>query len=126
MVATDGEIPSFGRGNPLPRSSGTFARVLGVSVRDQNVLTLEDAVRKKTSYPAQRLGLLDRGLLKPGMKADIAVFDPAAVRDLATFENPHQYAEGFLMVLVNGQIVLENDGVTTARPGRVLRHANRQ
>jgi N-acyl-D-aspartate/D-glutamate deacylase len=79
-----------------------------------------------TSYPAQRLGLLDRGLLKPGMKADIAVFDPAAVRDLATFENPHQYAEGFLMVLVNGQIVLENDGVTTARPGRVLRHANRQ
>jgi dihydroorotase/N-acyl-D-amino-acid deacylase len=126
MVATDGEIPTFGRGNPHPRSYGTFARVLGVYVRDQNVLTLEDAVRKMTSYPAQRLGLLDRGLLKPGMKADIAVFDPAAVRDLATFENPHQYAEGFLMVLVNGQIVLENDGVTTARPGRVLRHANRQ
>jgi dihydroorotase/N-acyl-D-amino-acid deacylase len=124
MVATDGEIPTFGRGNPHPRSYGTFARVLAVYVRDQRVLTLEDAVRKMTSYPAQRLGLVDRGLLKAGMKADIVVFDPAAVRDMATFENPHQYAEGFSLVLVNGEIVLENGRITSARPGRVLRSTN--
>lgn len=120
MIATDGEIPIFGRGSPHPRSYGTFARVLGVYVRDQKVLTLEDAVRKMTSFPAQRLGLNDRGVLKPGMKADIAVFDPATVRDAATFERPHQYAEGFLVVIVNGQVVLENGRMTAARPGRVL------
>ena len=106
MIASDGEIPLFGNGNPHPRSYGTFARVLSVYVREQKVLTLEDAVRKMTSFPAQRIGLVDRGILRPGMKADIAVFDPATVRDLATFEKPHQYAEGVLLVLVNGEIVL--------------------
>jgi dihydroorotase/N-acyl-D-amino-acid deacylase len=121
MVATDGEIPTFGRGNPHPRSYGTFARVLGVYVREQKVLTLEDAIRKMTSFPAQRIGLSDRGLLRPGMKADVVVFDPATVRDMATFENPHQYAEGFSFVIVNGSVVLEDGRVTAARPGRVLR-----
>ena len=120
MVATDGEIPIFGRGSPHPRSYGTFARVLGVYVRDQGALTLEDAVRKMTSFPAQRLGLPDRGVVKPRMKADLAVFDPATVRDAATFERPHQYAEGFSVVVVNGQIVFENGHMTAARPGRVL------
>jgi dihydroorotase/N-acyl-D-amino-acid deacylase len=120
MVASDGEIPEPGRGHPHPRSYGTFARVLGGYVREKKTLTLEDAVRKMSSYPAQRLGLVDRGLLRPGMKADIAVFDPARVRDLATFEQPHQYAEGFSVVLVNGSVVFENGSMTKARPGQVL------
>jgi dihydroorotase/N-acyl-D-amino-acid deacylase len=120
MIASDGEIPRFGRGNPHPRSYGTFARVLGVYVREKRVLTLEDAVRKMTSLPAARVGLPDRGVLRPGMKADIAVFDPDRVRDLATFQAPHQYAEGFLAVIVNGAVVFENGAMTPARPGRVL------
>jgi N-acyl-D-aspartate/D-glutamate deacylase len=120
MIATDGEIPIFGKSNPHPRSYGTFARVLGVYVREKHVLTLEDAVRKMSSYPAQRLGLVDRGVLRPGMKADITVFDPATVRDMATFENPHQYAQGFSTVIVNGQVVFESGAMTAARPGIVL------
>jgi N-acyl-D-aspartate/D-glutamate deacylase len=91
-----------------------------VYVREKHVLTLEDAVRKMTSFPAQRIGLLDRGVLRPGMKADIAIFDPARVRDMATFENTHQYAEGFSTVIVNGQVVFENAKMTAARPGAVL------
>ena len=120
MIASDGEIPMFGRGNPHPRSYGTFARVLGVYVRDKAVLTLEDAVRRMTSFPAARIGLGDRGIVRAGMKADIAVFDPARVADRATFEAPHQYAEGFTWVLVNGQVVFDGKDMTAARPGRVL------
>jgi dihydroorotase/N-acyl-D-amino-acid deacylase len=120
MVASDGGIVIFGEGHPHPRSYGTFARVLGHYVRERGVLRLEEAVRKMTSFPAQRLGLADRGVLRPGMKADIAVFDPERVRDAATFERPHQYAEGFSLVLVNGQVVFENGRITGARPGRVL------
>jgi dihydroorotase/N-acyl-D-amino-acid deacylase len=121
MVASDGEVPIFGRANPHPRSYGTFARVLGVYVREKQALTLEEAVRKMTSFPAARLGLADRGILRPGMKADLAVFDPATVLDMATFEQPHRYAEGFTLVVVNGLVVFENGEMTVARPGRVLR-----
>jgi N-acyl-D-aspartate/D-glutamate deacylase len=120
MIASDGEVPIFGRANPHPRSYGTFARVLGVYVREKKTLTLEDAVRKMSAAPAARLGLSDRGVLKTGMKADLAVFDAATVRDTATFENSHQYAEGFSHVIVNGQVVVENGEMTAARPGRVL------
>jgi N-acyl-D-amino-acid deacylase len=120
MIASDGEIPEPGRGHPHPRSYGTFARVLGRYVRDRGTLTLEDAVRKMSSFPAQRLGLTDRGVLRPGMKADIAVFDPERVRDVATFEEPHQYAEGFSLVVVNGTVVFQDGRMTDARPGRVL------
>jgi dihydroorotase/N-acyl-D-amino-acid deacylase len=120
MIASDGEVPMFGRANPHPRSYGTFARVLGVYVREKHDLTLEDAIRKMTSLPANRLGLADRGILRPGMKADIAVFDPAKVRDMATYTQPHQYAEGFSTVIVNGSIVFEKGAMTEARPGRVL------
>ena len=94
--------------------------MLAVYVREQGVLTLEDAVRKMTSFPAQRLDLSDRGVLRPGLKADIAVFDPARVRDAATFERPHQYAEGFSFVIVNGRVVYENGAMTPERPGRML------
>jgi N-acyl-D-amino-acid deacylase len=120
MIGSDGEVPVFGKDVPHPRSYGAFARVLGVYVRDKKVLRLEEAVRKMSSFPAQRLGLADRGLLRPAMKADIAVFDPARVRDLATYEKPHQYAEGFTHVIVRGEIVYESGAMTAARPGRVL------
>ena len=120
MIGSDGEIPVFGRAAPHPRSYGTFARVLAVYVREKKTLTLEEAIRKMTSFPAQRLGLLDRGLLRPGMRADIVVFDPTRVRDAATFEKPHQYAEGFADVIVNGQVVFERQAMTSARPGKVL------
>jgi dihydroorotase/N-acyl-D-amino-acid deacylase len=120
MVGSDGEIPIFGKASPHPRSYGTFARVLGRYVRERRLLTLEDAVRKMSSFPAQRTGLADRGLLRPGLKADIVVFDPAKVRDAATFEQPHQYAEGFSLVMVNGEVVYRDGKMTGARPGRIL------
>jgi dihydroorotase/N-acyl-D-amino-acid deacylase len=120
MIGSDGEIPIFGRAHPHPRSYGTFARVLGVYVREKHTIPLEDAVRRMSSFPAQRLGLADRGVVRVGMKADLAVFDPARVRDAATFEKPHQYAEGFSYVVTNGQVVFENGTMTSARPGRVL------
>jgi N-acyl-D-amino-acid deacylase len=122
MIASDafpGE-PTFGRDVPHPRAYGTFARVLAVYVREQHVITLEEAIRKMSSAPAVRMRLTDRGLLRPGMKADIAVFDAATVKDLATFDHPHQYATGMHFVLVNGQIVLDDGKTTAARPGRVL------
>ena len=92
---------------PHPRSYGTFVRVLGLYVREQKLLTLETAVQKMSSFPAQRLGLADRGVLRTGLKADIAIFDPARVADTATFEKPHSYAVGVSTVIVNGQIVFE-------------------
>ncbi len=120
MVGSDGQIPVFGEGNPHPRSYGNFARILGRYVRERKALTLEDAVRKMTSLPAARLKLPDRGLLRPGMKADVAVFDPARISDKATFLQPHQYAEGVAWVLVNGKPAISNGAVTKDRPGRVL------
>jgi dihydroorotase/N-acyl-D-amino-acid deacylase len=120
MIASDGEVPIFGQAAPHPRSYGTFARVLAVYVRDKGILTLEEGVRKMTSLPAWRLGLQDRGVVRPGMKADLAVFDPTRVRDMATFDQPHQYAEGFAMVVVNGEIIFEKGAMTPARPGRIL------
>jgi dihydroorotase/N-acyl-D-amino-acid deacylase len=120
MIGSDGEVPIFGQASPHPRSYGTFVRVLGRYVRELKVITLEDAVRKMSAYPAQRTGLTDRGVLREGMKADIAIFDPNTIRDLATFEQPHQYAEGVWVVVVNGQIAFEDGKMTAARPGRVL------
>jgi len=125
MIASDGEVPVFGKEAPHPRSYGTFARVLGVYVREKKVLTLEDAIRKMSSYPAARVGITDRGLLRPGMKADIVVFDANRIIDKATFTNPHAYAEGVSHVLVNGVLVVDAGKVTKNRPGRVLRHAVR-
>jgi N-acyl-D-amino-acid deacylase len=122
MIASDafpGE-PTFGRDVPHPRAYGTFARVLARYVREQHVLTLEEAIRKMSSAPAARMKLADRGVLRPGMKADVVVFDAAAVKDLATFERPHQYAAGMHFVLVNGQVVLDDGKMAAARPGRVL------
>lgn len=120
MIASDGEIPVFGKEAPHPRSYGTFARVLAVYVRERHVLSLEDAVRKMSGMPAWRLKFTDRGILRPGMKADVVVFDPAAVSDRSTFEKPHQYSVGFTDVLVNGRFAMREGKVTAERPGRVL------
>jgi len=120
MIASDGEIPVFGQAAPHPRSYGTFARVLGVYVREQRVLTLEEAVRRMSGLPAERLKLWDRGQLRPGLKADLVIFDPARVADKAEYDKPHQYSVGFRDVLVNGVFAVRGDAVTTARPGRVL------
>ncbi len=121
MIGSDGEIPEFGKGAPHPRSYGTFARVLGRYVRERRTLTLQDAIRRMTALPSARMRLLDRGTLRPGMRADIAVFDAATVADKATFPKPHQYAEGFRHVIVNGTPVLLDGKMTSERPGRVLR-----
>ena len=110
----------FGRASPHPRSYGTFVRVLGRYVRDLKVLGLEDAIRRMSSYPAQRIGLTDRGILREGMKGDLVMFDPETVSDMSTFERPHQYAQGVSLVVINGQIAFENGAMTPARPGKIL------
>jgi dihydroorotase/N-acyl-D-amino-acid deacylase len=120
MVASDGEVAIFGRNHPHPRSYGTFVRVLGLYARDKKLLPLEMAVQKMSALPAQRLGLSERGVLRTGLKADIAVFDAARVRDTATFEKPHSYAEGVPYVIVNGELIVDGNKITAARPGRVL------
>ncbi len=109
------------RGNPHPRSFGTFPRVLGVYVRELKLLRLEDAVRKMTSLNAAKLALRDRGLLRPGAFADLTLFDPNRVIDRATYAEPFRYSEGIEYVIVNGQVVLEKGKHTGARPGRALR-----
>ncbi|HEX3582588.1 MAG TPA: amidohydrolase family protein, partial [Thermoanaerobaculia bacterium] len=104
-----------------PRAYGTFARVLGHYSRDEHLFTLEEAVRKMTSQAADRVHLEDRGVLRPGMKADVVVFDADRIRDVATFEDPHHFAEGVLDVVVNGTPVLRDGVITKALPGHALR-----
>lgn len=104
-----------------PRAYATFSRVLSHYVREKKLLTLDEAVRKMTSLPASRAGLRDRGTLRVGMKADVAILDPAAVRDLSTYEDPHHFSEGVAHVIVNGKLVLQDGKMTGALPGRVLR-----
>jgi len=111
----------FLKSNPHPRAYGNFARVLGHYVRDQKVITLQDAVRKLAALPAQNLKLRGRGLLRPGYFADVVVLDPRTVQDHATYGRPHQYATGVRDVFVNGVAVLRNGQHTGATPGRVLR-----
>jgi dihydroorotase/N-acyl-D-amino-acid deacylase len=120
-IASDGPITVFGVGSPHPRTYGTFARVLGRYVRDRNILSLEEAIRKMTSLPAHILSINKRGLLREGYYADITIFDAETVIDKATFEDPHQYAVGINTVLVNGVIVVKNGIHNGNRPGRVLR-----
>ncbi len=118
---SDGSIREFGVGKPHPRSYGTNARVLARYVREKNVLTLEDAIRRMTSLPARTFSLKERGLIKPGMAADLVLFDPARVEDKATFADPHQYSEGFDAIIVNGKVAVENGKLTEARAGKVVR-----
>jgi N-acyl-D-amino-acid deacylase len=113
----------LGQEHPHPRAYGTFPRILRKYVREEKALTLEDAIRKFSALPAQRLRLTDRGVLKAGMWADVVIFDPATVRDLATFDNPNQLSEGMDYVLVNGVPVIDQSKMTGALPGKVLRGA---
>jgi N-acyl-D-amino-acid deacylase len=109
-----------------PRAWGSFPRVLGKYVRDEKLITLEDAVRRFTSRPASRLGIADRGLLRPGMKADITIFDAATIRDVSTFTDPTHYSVGIPHVLVNGKAVVAHGKITDARPGQPVRGAGYQ
>jgi N-acyl-D-amino-acid deacylase len=113
----------LGQAHPHPRAYGTFPRVLAKYVREEKVLTLEEAIRKFSALPAQRMRLTDRGVLKTGMWADVVIFDPATVHDRATFDNPNQLSEGMDYVLVNGVPVIDLGKMTGALPGKVLRGA---
>jgi N-acyl-D-amino-acid deacylase len=127
LVSVDTDASASAEDGPLaeskthPRAFGTFARILGKYVRDEKVLRLEEAVRKMTSQPAARVHLHDRGILRPGMAADVTVFDPATIRDVATFEDPMHYSVGVRFVLVNGRPVVDDGRITDERPGRPLR-----
>jgi N-acyl-D-amino-acid deacylase len=124
MICTDGfglaATGPLSKGVPHPRNYGSFPRVLDRYVRELQVLTLEEAVYKMTGLPAQKLRLQDRGMIRPGFAADLVVFDPDAVSDLATYDNPHQYAKGISQVIVNGQFVIRDENHTGAAPGTVL------
>jgi N-acyl-D-amino-acid deacylase len=124
-VGSDGNAlaPSgvTGQGKPHPRYYGTHARILGPCVRDLRLLTLEQAIGKMTGAAARALGLPDRGLLRPGAWADVAVFDAARIADCSTYADPHRYAVGVSTVVVNGQVVIDGGDHTGALPGRVLR-----
>jgi N-acyl-D-aspartate/D-glutamate deacylase len=127
LVSIDTDSGAKAEDGPLseskshPRAWGTFARILGKYVREEKLLTMEEAIRKMTSLAAARVGLHDRGLLRPGMAADVTVFDPATIRDVATFENPNHYSIGVQWVFVNGRAVVANGAITAERPGRPLR-----
>jgi dihydroorotase/N-acyl-D-amino-acid deacylase len=122
-TAPDGLL---GKEHPHPRAYGTFPRILRKYVREEKLLTLPDAIRKFSALPAQRVRLTDRGVLKQGLWADIVVFDPEKIRDLATFENPNQLSEGMEYVLVNGVPVIDGGKMTDALPGKVLRGQGNQ
>jgi N-acyl-D-amino-acid deacylase len=122
MIGSDGYAMSPALGSkPHPRSYGTFTRILGHYVREKKLLSLEEAVRKMTSFPASRFGLSDRGSIRPGQVADLVLFDAATVQDAATFAEPHRYSEGIAWVMVGGQIVWQEGRDTGAEAGRVLR-----
>jgi N-acyl-D-amino-acid deacylase len=108
-------------GMPNPRTYGTYPKILGQLVRDEKIMPMEQAIRKMTSFPAQRFGLSDRGILRDGMKADIVVFDPVTVSGVATFANPKQFPLGIEYVFVNGTMVVEKGKHTGALPGEPLR-----
>ena len=122
MFASDASIRVWNAGMPHPRGYGTNARVLGKYVREEKVITLEEAIRRMTSLPAQKFQLTDRGLLKEGMAADIVIFDEKEVKDMATYEKPHAYSKGFHYVIVNGVITAENEKHLGVRSGKALYH----
>jgi N-acyl-D-amino-acid deacylase len=111
----------FLKSNPHPRAYGNFARLLGRYVREEQVISLEEAVRRLTSLPAENLRIRQRGSLQTGYFADLAIFDPATIQDHATFAEPHQYSTGMIHVFVNGEQVLADGEHTGATPGRVVR-----
>ena len=121
MVASDGRLSTPGKGHPHPRAYGTFPRVLGHYSRDEGVIPLEEAIRKMTSLPAQRLGLTNRGLIREGHIADLTIFNPETVKDEATFQDPHRYPTGIEYVLINGQFAVDEGTFQNKLAGSVLR-----
>ncbi|MDH5597803.1 MAG: D-aminoacylase [Cyclobacteriaceae bacterium] len=121
MIGSDGRLSNPGNGHPHPRAYGTFPRVLGYYVRENQLMSLETAIRKMTGLSADRLGLTDRGYIKEGNYADLVLFNPATVLDKSTFENPHQYPEGIPYVIVNGTFAVDDSQWTNAAKGKVLR-----
>jgi N-acyl-D-amino-acid deacylase len=121
MFETDGDPIGYGQGFPHPRSYGAFPRVLARYVREQKVLTLEDAIRRMTSLSAAQIGQSDIGLIQEGHRADIVVFDAERIADLATYQDPHRFSVGMVHILVNGQLVLRDGSLTGEKPGRVLK-----
>jgi N-acyl-D-amino-acid deacylase len=119
-IASDSSVLVDGEGVPHPRGYGNTARVLGEYVRTRRVISLEEAVRKMTSLPAEQFHFQDRGVVKVGSAADLVVFDPRTVADTATFEKPHSYPTGIPHVIVNGVLVVRNSEHTGARPGQLL------
>ena len=120
MFASDASIRIFNEGSPHPRGFGTNARVLSKYVRDEHVISLEEAIRRMTSLPTQKFSLKDRGLLREGFAADILIFDENEVQDLSTYEHPHAYSKGFYYVLVNGKVVVEDGKHLGTRSGHAL------
>jgi N-acyl-D-amino-acid deacylase len=120
MFASDASIRVLNAGVPHPRGYGTNARVLAKYVREEKVLSLEEAIRRMTSLPAQKFQLKNRGLLKEGMAADIVIFDENEVKDVSTFEKPHAYSKGFRYVMVNGVVTVDNEKHTGIRAGKAL------
>lgn len=120
MFASDASIRAFGEGVPHPRGYGTNSRVLGKYVREEKVISLEEAIRRMTSLPAQKFQLKNIGLLKEGMNADIVIFDENEVADLSSFDKPHQYSTGFKFVLVNGKLVVQDEVHTGNRSGHAI------
>jgi N-acyl-D-amino-acid deacylase len=122
MFASDATIRTFGSGMPHPRGYGTNARVLAKYVREEKVISLEEAVRRMTSLPAQKFQLKDRGLLREGYAADIVIIDEKEVQDVSTFDKPHAYSKGFHYVIVNGVLTVDMEKHTGARAGMALRN----
>jgi len=121
MIETDGDSVGYGRGFPHPRSYGAFPRVLARYVREQKVLSLEEAVRRMTSLSMEQIGQRERGLVREGLFADLVVFDADRIADLATYQDPHRFSVGMVHIFINGVPVLRDGSLTGALPGRVLR-----
>jgi N-acyl-D-amino-acid deacylase len=120
MTCTDGDLVAPGQGKPHPRGNGAFARKLRVYVRERGVVDLPFAIRSMTSLPASVYGMKDRGVIRPGAWADVLIIDPAKVRDVATYQDPHQMSEGIEYAMVNGVIVKEPGSFTGKLPGKVV------
>ena len=123
MINSDGDPINFGEGHPHPRCYGAFPKVLRHYVRDKEIIGLEDAIKKMTYLPAEKIGFKDRGRIQEGAYADIVIFDFATIKDNSTYTNPHHFPSGMKYVLINGEIVLEDEKMTGNLPGKWLKRA---
>jgi len=126
MVNSDGDLINFGEGHPHPRCYGAFPKVLGHYVRDEKILRFEEAIKRMTYLPAEKIGLKDRGRIQEGAFADLVIFDAATVQDNSTYTDPHHFPSGIEYVLINGEVVLENEKMTEKLPGRWLKREIQQ